>query len=427
MNKILILLFIPCLLPGFTSVQNVSNALLTSPQIGSENYEFFPRDMVENFSYQRKLDMAAKLGNENLDGEYYDFTSAEILDSTQIINIDDSATVIKSIKFNRTTFSPIITSNDKNYISTSVGLVICLGREGEIIWEYHTNGLIYSSLLKDKDLIIAMTSEGDLFTINANNGDLVQVIGIGESITSDIRLIDLEYNQMNTKGIVFGTEYGNIYCYEIYSLEMVWENYLTEKRIVSDPLVINNKIIYETTEDYYCVNAKNGSLIWRWQKDKESEENSFQSDLISDGFSIFYINKDGKLVSIDLMLGTSQWKKEKRLSASGKLFITANKNKLFVHSTKNQLLVVNHSTGKVIKKIVLPDELKNALPVCIIENGLETLLGFDNGLICKLDSEDKITTILFSSNSPVISIVSLGEKEYLTNNLNGDLTHFILQ
>ena len=81
----------------------------------------------------------------------------------------------------------------------------------------------------------------------------------------------------------------------------------------------------------------------------------------------------------------------------------------------------------MIKKIDLPDELKNALPVCIIENGSETLLGFDNGLICKLDSDDKITTILFSSNSPVISIVSLGEKEYLTNNLNGDLIHFVLQ
>ncbi|UCH64478.1 MAG: PQQ-like beta-propeller repeat protein, partial [Ignavibacterium sp.] len=106
----------------------------------------------------------------------------EVIDSSQIIESEDSVKIIKTIDLKKTTFSPVVTTSTKYYISTSDGSVICLDTQGVIIWEYNTDGLIYSSLLKDKDLIITMTSEGDLFTINANNGDLVQVIGIGESI-----------------------------------------------------------------------------------------------------------------------------------------------------------------------------------------------------------------------------------------------------
>jgi outer membrane protein assembly factor BamB len=387
--------------------QETNTSLVTGQQIISENGDLSQTALVDVINKTRK-------------------NTIEVIDSSQINENDDSVKIIKTVYFKKTTFSPLVTTNNKYYISTSVGRVICLDSQGAIIWEYNTDGLIYSSLLKDKDLIITMTSEGDLFTINANNGDLVQVIGIGESITSDIRLIDLEYNRMNTKGIVFGTTYGNIYCYELYSLEMVWENYLTDTSIVSKPLVIKNKILFETMENYYCVNAKNGTLIWKWEKKQESETSSFQCDLISNGKSVFYIDEKGKLFSIDLLLGTAQWKKGKKLKASGKLFMTSITNEMIVHSRKNQLLVVKQSNGKVKEKIDLPKELKNALPFCLIENGSKKLIGFDNGSICTLDIDGKIIKPIITGNAPVISIVSLGGKEYLTNNLVGQLTHFIL-
>ena len=427
MNNILILHIIGCLISGLVSAQQLKTEFSKNKLIRGEKDYFFLASTDEDLNSPKNVDMVEAPGNLIFNTKYYESATFDISDSTQKETKTDSAIVINKINFNKTTFSPIITSNGKNYISTSNGLIICFGSEYETIWEYNTNGLIYSSLLKDKDLIIASTSEGDLFTINANNGDLVQVIGIGESITSDIRLIDLEYNDMRTKGIVFGTESGNIYCYEIYSLEMVWENYLSEERIVSNPLVVDNNIIFETIESYYCVNSINGSLIWKWQKKKESEDKFFQSDLISDGSSLFYIDSDAKLVSIDLLLGTEQWQNRKKLSASGILFMTTNKKELIVHSTKNQLLLVNHSNGNVTKEIDLPDDLKNSLPNCIMENNSVNLIGFDNGFICKLNFSEKITTIIFTGSARVISIVSLGRNEFLSNSLDGNLIHFSLQ
>jgi outer membrane protein assembly factor BamB len=408
MKHILITQFILFLVSVTVLSQEVKSALTEFPHIGDENSKLFPAEMLEQ-----------KDKNQ--------FITGEVLDSSQISESSDSVKIIKTIHLKKTTFSPVVTTSTKYYISTSDGSVICLDTQGTIIWEYNTDGLIHSSLLKEKDLIVTMTNEGDLFTINANNGDLVQVIGIGESIDSDIQLIDLEYNRMNTKGIVFGTVYGNIYCYELYSLEMVWENYLSDSSIVSKPLVVKNKIIFESIESYYCVNARNGTLIWKWKKERKGETTSFYSDLISNGKSVFYVDEIGELFSIDLLLGTAQWKKGKKLKASGKLFTITNSNEMIVHTKKNQLLVVNQSNGKVKKEIELPEDLENVLPVYLIENGTEILVGFLNGSICKLDIEDKSLKPLILGKARVISIVTLGDKEFLTNNLNGKLTHFVIQ
>jgi len=427
MKTILILHIISFIISSYVSAQPLESGFSNNKWIDSKKDNFVLTFRDEKANSPQYADKIGIVENLKSNKEYYESATTEISETTQSETNNDGVIVIKKINFNKTTFSPIITSNTKIYFSTSNGSIKCIGLEGEIIWEYNTNGLIYSSLLKDKDLIIAITSEGDLFTINANNGDLVQVIGIGESITTDIKLIDLEYNDTRTKGIVFGTVYGNIYCYELYFLEMVWENNLSEERIVSKPLVVDNKIIFETSEIYYCINSMSGTLIWKWQKKNESKDKFFQSDLISDGSSVFYIDSDAKLVSIDILLGTERWKKREKISASGILFITANKNELIVHSTKNQLLLVNHSSGKVIKEIDLPDELKNSLPNCIMENDTVKLIGFDNGIICKLDYVEKIAKIIYIGSARVISIVSLGGNEYLSNSLDGNLIHFSLE
>ena len=61
------------------------------------------------------------------------------------------------------------------------------------------------------------------------------------------------------------------------------------------------------------------------------------------------------------------------------------------------------------------------------ELGSEKLIGFLNGSICKIDIDNKSVKPLILGKARVISILSLGEKEFLTNNLNGKLTHFVLQ
>ena len=352
--------------------------------------------------------------------------SASKIDSLQLLVYNQSIEIKNKLNINRTTFSPLLLSDDKIFIASKDGLIICRDKQDNIIWQYNTDGIIYSSLLRDKDLIIIITNDGDLFTINTNTGDLVQVIGIGEPITSDIRLIDLEYNKTKTKGIVFGTAFGNIYCYELYSLEMVWQNYLTEQSIIAKPVVVNNKLIYQDNdENYYCVNTKNGVLIWKWRPKEKSKNVFFKSDVISNGKSVFVTDDNGKLHSIDLLLGTENWKK-KKLFTSGKFFINSNRKILIIHSKKNKIVLINQTNGRVKKEIKLPDEFKSSLPTCYNENGNNILLGFDNGFICSINKKNILNKILFTGTAPIISLLKTGEKEFITNNMDGKVIQFSL-
>ena len=356
-------------------------------------------------------------------------------DLREVTKIDSAQTLIypKNAELNiissldRSTYSPSIYSDGKLFLALEDGRIICLNNSGEKVWDYNTNGSIYSSILKDRDLIIAMTSDGDLFTINANNGDLIQVIGTGESISSDIRLIDLEYNELQTKGIIFGTSSGNIYCYELYSLEMVWDNNLTNRKIISHLLITKDKIIYrDDSQTYYCVNAVNGLLIWSWKPRTKSTNLFFQCDVISDGKSVFIVDSDGNLHSIDLLLGTETWNKQK-LNSSGKILIKKESNELFIHSIKNIILVISNTDRKTREEIALPEELKNSIPTCWASGNDDVIVGFNNGFIIKIDSSKKASIILFAGNSPISSLVNTNANEFIAINLDGKVIQFTTQ
>jgi outer membrane protein assembly factor BamB len=356
-----------------------------------------------------------------------ELNTAEQTDSLQLLSYQFGLKISNETTLNSSTYSSILSSNGRNYISTADGRIICRDRYDMILWEYNTGGAVHNSILIDRDLLVVITNDGDLYTINANNGDLVQIIGISEPISSDINLIDLEYNGLQTKGIVFCTAYGNVYCYELYSLELVWENYFPEENIVSAPVLINKRIIFQSRDEYfYCVNDKNGILIWKWKSNIKAYNIFFHSDVVSDGKTVFSADSDGDLHAVDLLLGTKKWEK-KKLSASGKIFYCRNRRQLIAHSKKNEILILNQSNGKVKKKIKLADEFKNSFPVCWNESDRNVYLGFDNGIICAINKKNEINKILFTGNSPIISLVKIDENEFITNNLDGKIIQFEFQ
>ncbi|MFC2102931.1 PQQ-binding-like beta-propeller repeat protein [Bacteroidota bacterium] len=353
-----------------------------------------------------------------------EFTGTEIIDSLQMI------TYLPEIKINKltdnqfTSFTPILYSNKRIFIASKNGRIICLNDSGEKIWEYSSGGLIFNSILKDRDLIIAITQEGDIHTVNVNNGDPFQIIGIGDYISSDINLIDIEYNDMKTKGIVFGSSSGNIYCYELYSLEMVWSNYISENSITSKSLALDDKIIFQDSKgDYYCVNLNNGLLIWRCEAKSKSENKLFRSDYSADKNSVYFSDSDGNISSVDILLGTKNWIK-KGVKSSGSMFLSKLRSSLFVHSMKNRILEIEPIKGKIISEIELPDEFSNNLTSAWLEYEHGILAGFDNGSICRIDKNNKIEKIFFMGNAPIISINMIGVGDFIANNIDGTIIRF---
>jgi len=354
------------------------------------------------------------------------FANIEVItevDSNKIVFYKKNLTTNWQREFGVTNESGILFSEDKIFTADNNGIITSLDKDGKEKWHYETNSTIKSNLLRDKDLVIAAALEGDLFTINANTGDLVQVIGTGETISTNIEMIDIIYNDMKTKGIIFGTVTGNIYCYELYSLEMVWDSYLSDYKISSLTKANNDKIIFRDSKNkIYSNNSSNGLLLWEWQAKVKNINPFFESNIISDGNDVYLADSDGLVNSIDILLGTENWKKKS--SSMGSLSFSSDKKILMTQSTKNKITLLSRSNGKVKKGIKLPDEAKDAKINFIKSENDGTYVGFENGILYRIDKKYKLEKLLFMGNSPLISFIKISDDKFIVSNLDGKIIQF---
>jgi outer membrane protein assembly factor BamB len=326
--------------------------------------------------------------------------------------------ILMNIHLEFSIFSKPIFVNDNSYICTKSGSVICLDKSGDKKWNYETNGSIYSSPLIEKDLIVVATNEGDLFTINKNTGNLYQVIGIGETITSDIALVDIEHNGSKTKGICFGTAEGNFYCYELYSLELIWWNQSAKDWINSSVAAVNGKVIFQDKKGtMYCLNSRSGVLLWKWEVNTKTFHPLFKSDIIVKDNNICFIDFDGDLHCIDALLGTEKWSIRK-IKATGKIELNENKNELILHSTKNKILVVSLSKRKVIEEFSLPDNVKDEIATDILSIDNTIFVGFTDGSVYVVKEKFRI---IFQGFAPIVSLNKMNGNILVTD-YDGNLT-----
>ena len=328
---------------------------------------------------------------------------------------------IKHLTISETIYTEPSTGNNKFYFSTKRGLIVCINDELEEIWTYETTGSIYSSPKVEKDLVVAATNEGDLFTINKNTGNLFQVIGIGETITSDLALVDIEHNGMQTKGICFGTAEGNFYCYELYSLELIWWNNGVKEMINSSVTTVKGKVIFQDKKGtLYCLSSSNGVLLWKWKTKTKIFNPLFKSDLIVSNNNVYFIDFDGDLHCIDALLGTKKWSIRKT-KATGKIELNEKKNEIILHSAKNKILTISLDKRKVIEQFVLPEGMEAEIATDIELIGNKLIVGFTNGNVYQLVKKQKPVKILWQGYAPIVSLNKINGNILVTD-YDGNLT-----
>jgi hypothetical protein len=322
------------------------------------------------------------------------------------------------IKLEKSIASKPAINKNNIYLTGKYGSIVSLDINGKKLWELETNGTIYSSPKVEKDLVVIATNEGDLFTINVNNGNVFQVIGIGETITSDIELVDIEHNGMKTKGICFGTAEGNFYCYELYSLELIWWNNGVKEIINSSVATVKGKVLFHDKKGtLYCLSTNNGALLWKWEVQSLNFNPLFKSDIIIKDNNIYLIDADGDLHCIDALLGTKKWSKRK-IEATGKIELDDKKNEIVLHSAKNKLLTVSLTERKVIKEIILPGTTKNEIATDIFLANKNIYVGFTDGSVFEIRENFRI---IFEGNAPIVSINEMNGNILVTD-YDGNLT-----
>lgn len=331
--------------------------------------------------------------------------------------------IISEKNFSKTTITNSIFSKEKIYQGFKNGSIVCIDKSGNKKWDYRTNGRIYSSPIIEKDILAVATNEGDLLTLNTNTGGLVQVIGIGETITSEICVVDIKEGGGTTKAVVAGTANGNLYCYNLYNLEPIWINQSANdgmsNRIISSIACADNKILFQDFNGtLYCVSALNGLLIWYWKPPVKNFNPFYKTDLLIKGNVIYLIDAAGNFRCIDALLGTEKWS-IKNIYATG--LIKKNGGDLILSTSKNKLLTVSTKLGKVISEYIFTSETKNDILTDFILIDDKIFAGFSDSSIYEINQKQNAKIKFLSHLAPIVSLVNVDENCLITD-YDGNLT-----
>jgi len=315
---------------------------------------------------------------------------------------------------------------EKLFAATKDGILHCYSFDGKKLWSYDTHGTVFSRPVQNRDIVAVGTIEGDLITINVNTGEALQIIGITEPITSQLISYDLKNNDKLTAGVIVGTANGNLFCYDLYTLELIWENNSAQGMIETLPLYVKDKIIFGCWDNYlYCVDAKTGALNWKWTGNKNFYYSPAAHWTVTDGRNVYVSTPDKFVSAVDLLQGTTVWRKNDFASWESIGIDSQGKN-LLIKSLTDKFYIVDAKTGKLIKEVNAKFGL-DTMPNQPVEDKGNIFWGSKNGSVYLIDKKYNWKPLLFTGTSRVHSVYHLKDNLYAASNMDGGIYVFSLK
>jgi outer membrane protein assembly factor BamB len=336
-----------------------------------------------------------------------------------------------SARIKKTKRTAPVYSEGKIFSVFDKGLVICINDFGKELWRVETNKRISNPPLLDDELLVVASDDGDILIFDASNGNQRQTIGIGEKISSDISIVDINDHGKLAKAVTAGTTYGNLYCYDLFYLDPIWteplNTYDSNIRVASSIVSSSNKIFfYDNEGTLYCLTSKNGMLIWKIQSSSSGWKIDFKihglqkkHDIIVIQNDLYLIDGSGNLFCVDALLGTLKWNL-KNIEANG-LIRFDGKASLILPTTNNKIVFVSAKTGKIISEIELPIDTKAESITDLLLIGDQILIGFSDGWVYRIRSKKKIEKFFRGSLWPIASLTNV-DNNCLVTDYDGNFT-----
>jgi outer membrane protein assembly factor BamB len=336
------------------------------------------------------------------------FSKPLVLEADKTVNFTPKGNVDWSVRIDKTTSEKSIYDEDKIFTAFKDGSVICLNSNGKEKWRFETNKRLSGTPSVYKDLLVVASEDGDIFTLNANTGDPYQIIGIGEKITSGVSIIEIDEGGFKSQAIVVGTQYGNLYCYDLLTLDPVWTQQLPTMnqnlQITSTIASSKNKIfLQDNFGTLYCFSSVNGMLIWNIQSSTGGWKSA--SNLLARNNLLYLIDESGNLFCIDALLGKIEWD-VKKIYVNGTITVN-DKSEFVIPTKKNQILFVSMKSGKVFRQIDLPVSTKDESISGIVIINDNIFVGFSDGWLYKITTKKKVGKLFRDGTAPIVSLVNV--------------------
>ncbi len=345
-------------------------------------------------------------------------------DNTRFVNYSAKILWVKDIG---DSLSALVSKPDNRiFVAAKYGKIFCFDLSGKLIWTHDVKRSIIGNPIDSNGNLIISTLSGDLISLNDSTGEVIQTIGLDDPLTSPLIEISTSYNGQLTDAVIVGSSKGVVYCYDINSFEMIWENHSATGKIISMPLALDNKIIFTSNDGFlYCIDSRSGMLIWKWTIPKNKNISLVDCSPVSDGRNVFVCSPHNFLSSIDLMLGSTKWKNN-YYDCSSTLMISDNRKFLFVKSLKDNFYIVSANDGKPFRKLNMnfgEDSTKNAF----LEWKGNVLFSAGNGKVYLVENNFKWKPLFDMLDGAVQNIIHLKDDTFVASGVSGRVVEFNLK
>ncbi|MBI4399985.1 PQQ-binding-like beta-propeller repeat protein [Candidatus Micrarchaeota archaeon] len=165
-----------------------------------------------------------------------------------------------------------------------------------IKWSFETNGTIDSSPARAFGLIYASSSDGKLYAVNENTGQLRWSFATKGPIYGSSPVL-------KGNAVYVGSTDGNLYSVDANTGKEKWK-FKTNGSIWGSSPTLRGNIIYigSTDGNVYAVNADTGNEVWRFATKGKVYSTPYFSNLV-----VYFGSADGNLYAVDSNTGRVKW------------------------------------------------------------------------------------------------------------------------
>ena len=344
---------------------NFNNNGFTNEQVAGENFSKYKFSKIENFS---------------------GFEPEILVDKENMYFFDNKGSIIKFNKNSKLQWK-------KNYYSKS---------------DKKNNPILFLASEK-KNLFIADTN-ANYYLLNKDNGNLKWKKKHSSSFNSQIKIKD-------DKIFIVDME-NTLRCFSINNGEILWSA-PTELTVVSSQkkqslVLVKNLVIFTNSiGDLTAVDSNNGEIIWQTPTQVLGGSQHItlrNSEIVSDGESIFISNNNNEFFALDIRTGVIKWKQQ----INSEIRPVVVSNYIITISNEGLLIIINKNDGNILRinnilKNVKKKKRKEYYPVGFVIsdnkvylttlNGRLFIINFSDASIykiLKLDKEKLQTPVYFN-------------------------------
>ena len=412
MNKFIYIIFIfilSCSLNSNSAFWSKSEKLKTDKKISKILFQDLKPNENE-FNSKLKVNLPIKNTSINYNFNNNGFTNE------QITGENFSKYKFSKIE-NFSGFEPeILVDKENMYFFNNKGSIIKFNKNSKLQWKknYYSksdkkNNPILFLASEKKNLFIADTN-ANYYLLNKDNGNLKWKKKHSSSFNSQIKIKD-------DKIFIIDME-NTLRCFSINNGEILWSA-PTELTVVSSQkkqslVLVKNLVIFTNSiGDLTAVDSNNGEIIWQTPTQVLGGDQHItlrNSEIVSDGKTIFISNNNNEFFAIDIRTGVIKWKQQ----INSEIRPVVVSNYIITISNEGLLVIINKNDGNIIRinnilKNIKKKKRKEYYPVGFVIsdnkiylttlNGRLFIINFSDASIykvLKLDKEKIQTPVYFN-------------------------------